>query len=214
MFLLEDSSYLLLENGDNLLEEYPQTYSFQVETGVFSLTGIDVGLAKQWKLPVETGIFTLSGKDVTFRRTYVIQAETGEFILTGNDVLLKRGLIMRAETGQYILTGNDINFKRFKMIAGAGVFTITGYPVSFLHKNGEWIKEKESELDWEAIEKSEGDIWTDINTVTTHWDQKGDSGFDLLLENGDYILNEEGDKIKLEQEFLWYNISNVSTIWN
>lgn len=198
----EDSFYLLLESGDNILEESPQVYSFQVENSSFSFSGIASVVSKQWKSVVSSGVYVLTGVAALFFRGYAVIASVGAMTLTGIDVAVSRGIKIVADAVEYVFTGISADIRTYKLATERVTYTISAYTADFFDRNGVWLKDKPINTTWD-----------DKNAVTTIWDDVSETGYVILLENSSTLLIEDGDRLKTEQKLQYDEATSITTIW-
>lgn len=105
------------------------TYTLTADSGSFTLTGQDAGLAFNRVLTADTQSFALTGQaaGLAFNRT--LAAASGSFALTGQDAGLAFNRVLSAASGSYALDGQDVTLT-YTPISGA-TYTLTAASGSF-----------------------------------------------------------------------------------
>lgn len=116
------------------------TSVLSADSGSFSLTGSDAGLAAQRKLNAQPGSFALAGATANLKAVRVLAAGSGAFALTGQAAALTfqpkpsatgPTYTLTASTGSFVLTGRPtpLLFRR-RISAASGTFVATGRVVA------------------------------------------------------------------------------------
>ena len=212
MFQKEDNSYLLLENGGNLLEESPHAYSFAATASSFSLSGLASSVSKQWKNVVESGGFIVGWFPSAFLRSYVIMASSGSAVVTGISAVFSRGIKIAMEAGLLAVSVVEISLRNFKASIDSIEISLSGYGLSLIDKLGVWTKERMVET-----------AWGGVDAISTIWGDISSPGMKLLTEDGNFLLLENGYRVQSEQVLVYderqkpstsfIGIPGVTTIW-
>jgi hypothetical protein len=142
---------------------------------------------------VEEGLYVLSGKSADITRHFTLEILTGEYTFTGKDVILDRNYPdLIVGTGNYTFSGNDVLLVTdWLLTANTGNYTLTGKNARMYLSDG---------------------IWERRGGMATVWERRADTGNKLLLENGDFLRLENGDKIIIGLQ--WTPRTKVTTNWN
>jgi len=160
---------------------------FAMDTGVFTLTGQDIGLLRSLQLAVTKGEFILTGISALLVRALKAILDTGSFILTGLDIIIGKLYCFVVDTGNFVLTGIDATFQRaLKLVAGIGSFTLTGISNTFqralklVASTGNfiltgiasylkgWFSETKHTTSW-TNDTKHSTTWTEETKHTTNW---------------------------------------------
>jgi len=108
-------------------------YTLNAESGIFSLTGQDVGLLANRLLSTDAGSFSLTGQDIDLLLGHLLNADSGSFVLSGADIDLFINRLLSLDSGSFVLTGQDIDllFNRL-LTADSGSFILTGQAANLL----------------------------------------------------------------------------------
>lgn len=105
----------------------------EISQGSYTTTGQAVGLRITRKITTASGSLTYTGQVTALGRSFLVVAESGSFTLTGHAVEPRRKYTILVARGNLDLTGQTTNFFRVLVISSeAGSFTISGQPTQVL----------------------------------------------------------------------------------
>ena len=108
-----------------------QAASRKLEFGAFALTGRDLRLRYDRRLPLEPGNFTLAGQPVELRQGYSMALAPGSLTLSGREIALRRTYAMKLEPGSFALAGRGVVLRRGRrLVLDAGSFALAGQDVA------------------------------------------------------------------------------------
>lgn len=210
-YSVSSSSGTLTLTGINATPKASRTVA--IKKGEFTLTGIDNAFGTGNGILAECGEFELTGIDNAYAIALTYPATVTTFISTGKTTGLNRGYTVSAELGEFTLTLKDNNFDTgIGMVTSVGTLTLTGKNIT-LTVGGLWTKQAKNT-----------DIWTNETENTASWTNETESpatwsnnqGY-LLMEDGDYLLQENGDKIVIAKFYTeddtWTNETENTSTW-
>jgi hypothetical protein len=128
-------------------------YTLNLETGVYSFTGIDATLTKDSKLTLDSGTYALSGSNASLLKGLILEASSGTYSLTGSDASVLYTHLLNASSGSYSITGSDATLTytptsgAYTLNLESGAYLLTGSNVTFISsgaevtlKAGSWIR--------------------------------------------------------------------------
>jgi len=128
-------------------------YTLNLETGVYSFSGIDATLTKDSKLTLDSGTYTLSGSNASLLKGLILEASSGSYSISGNDASLFYTHLLNASSGSYAITGSDATLTytptagAYTLNAESGAYVLLGQDVTFVYsgsevtlKAGSWIR--------------------------------------------------------------------------
>ena len=163
----------------------------QASGATFTLTGIasSYAIAVTWPISVRT--YTLTGRSANLKRGYTITNYVSAFTLTPKNNAFSIGKGLPALTGTFTLSGKDTTFSLGNL----------------------WTRKIKGASNWSKITKNE-DTWIGNIEYESGW--SNERGY-LLLENGDYLLQENGYKINISKFFtendIWTNLTKDESTW-
>jgi hypothetical protein len=128
-------------------------YTLNLETGVYSFSGIDATLTKDSKLTLESGTYALSGSNASLLKGLILEASSGSYSLSGSAASLFYTHLLNASSGSYSVTGSDATLTytptsgAYTLNAESGAYVLLGQDVTFVYsgsevtlKAGSWIR--------------------------------------------------------------------------
>jgi hypothetical protein len=107
-------AYLLLENGDYLLQEdggkldlEPLEYIVVAQNGSYTLTGQAAAIYLGKVVLASAGSYSLEGQNATIARGKLLVADAGAYTLNGENATIQVLHVVNAQTGQYALSGQN-----------------------------------------------------------------------------------------------------------
>lgn len=100
---------------------------YKLEPGSFTMTGQDMRLRYDRRLPLEPGVFALTGQDVATRKGYSMTLAPASFGVTGHDVAMRRSYALQLRRGAFAFAGQEMVLRYGRRLSlGVGNFAMTG----------------------------------------------------------------------------------------